>query len=104
MSLVEKSGLKATATPQITSSKAASIDQKNVKTELESQIEQDIKKLQQQIDAEQAEITKLQNSKKDKRLPATSDDQKQMAFETFKVSYKMNLIPSEASQVLFIDS
>lgn len=27
-----------------------------------------------------------------------------MAFETFKVSYKMNLIPSEASQILFIDS
>ena len=97
MSLVEKSGLKATATPQIISSKAASIDQKNVKTELESQIEQDIKKLQYQIDAEQGEITKLQNSKKDKRLPAISDDQKQMAFETFKVSYKMNLIPSEAS-------
>jgi len=25
-------------------------------------------------------------------------------FESFKVSYKMNLIPSEAAQVLFVDS
>jgi len=25
-------------------------------------------------------------------------------FEPFKVSYKMNLLPSEAAQVLFVDS
>ena len=49
-----------------------------------------------------AEINKLQNVKKDPKIAA--EDQKQIVFESFKVSYKMNFIPSEAAHLLFIDS